>query len=64
MSKDSKRLRAGAAKELRESRKKGVASAAKSKYLKLAASYKALADNEEWLEGEKSRSKPRPRKVR
>ena len=64
MSKASKRFRNSAAKELRNSRQKGVSSASKSTSLKRAASYKALADNEEWLGGEKSHSKARSRKVR
>jgi hypothetical protein len=59
MSKDSKRLRDKAAGELRASRNSGIMPI-KSEHAKRAASFKALADNEEWLEGEKSRSQARP----
>jgi hypothetical protein len=59
MPKDSQRFRKGAADELRASRKPGSAPD-RSGHTKRAASYKALADNEEWLDGEKSRSKTKP----
>jgi hypothetical protein len=63
MSKVSKQFRDKAAGELRDSREK-VSSRSKSKSLKRAASYKALAENEEWLQGEKLRPKVRKPKVR
>jgi len=59
MSKDSKRFRDKAADELRASRKRS-STGTRSEHVKRAASYKALADNEEWLEGDKPRSKVRP----
>jgi hypothetical protein len=63
MSNDSKRFRNNASDELRLNRKIG-SSGIKADHVKRAASYKALADNEEWLEGDKSRSKLRPAKRR
>lgn len=54
MSKKSKDLRGRAAKELRESRNGGSAKA-KADNLKRGAAYKALSENEEWLEGEKTK---------
>ena len=57
MSKKSKRLRAVAAKKLRRSRKQ--TGAAKASSAKKAAAYKVLAHNEEWLGGEKERSRRR-----
>ena len=57
MSKKSKRLRGVAAKKLRGSRKQTGATKASS--AKKAAAYKALAHNEEWLGGEKERSRRR-----
>ncbi|MEW6449234.1 MAG: hypothetical protein AB1490_01190 [Pseudomonadota bacterium] len=58
MSKVSKSFRDQAAKELRDSRKKG-SGAAQAQSTKRAAGFKALADSEEWLQGEKPRSKTR-----
>ena len=55
MSKKSKRLRVVAGKKLRRSRKQ--LGAAKASSAKKAAAYKALAHNEEWLGGEKERSR-------
>ena len=57
MSKKSKRLRGVAAKKLRGSRKQTGANKASS--AKKAAAYKALGHNEEWLGGEKERSRRR-----
>ncbi|HEY1748282.1 MAG TPA: hypothetical protein VGG11_16140 [Xanthobacteraceae bacterium] len=63
MAKVSKTYRDKAATELRESRKKvGAVNPAKS--VQRAASYKELAANEEWLDGEATRSKRRPPKRR
>jgi hypothetical protein len=63
MSKDSKQFRDRAAEELRDSRKRLASGTDKTTSRKRAASYKALAENEEWLEGETSPSKTRtPRK--
>lgn len=59
MSKESKRLRAKAAGLLRESR--GGSKATKAQNVKRAAAYKSLAENEEWLDGEKQRSARRAR---
>jgi hypothetical protein len=64
MSSASHRFRDGAARHLRKSRKKGVSPQSKADSVNLGASYKALANNVEWLEGEKPRSKRRPVKVR
>jgi hypothetical protein len=64
MSSASKRFRDGAAQHLRKSRKKGISSQSKTNSVTLSASHKTLANNEEWLEGEKSRSKQRLVKVR
>jgi hypothetical protein len=63
MSKVSKQFRDKAAGELRDSRER-VSPRSKSKSLKRAASYKALSENEEWLQGEKLRPKGRKPKVR
>jgi hypothetical protein len=54
MSKQSKDMRARASRELRESRNEGSATS-KADNFKRAAAYKTLAENEEWLAGEKSR---------
>jgi len=58
MSKESKKLRDRAAKLLRQSRrsKPGIL---KTMRTERAASLKALAANEEWLEGEPQRSRKR-----
>jgi hypothetical protein len=56
MSEKSKRFREGAARALRNSRN-DPSPMTKTESAKRAASYKALADNEEWLGGEKPRSK-------
>jgi hypothetical protein len=64
MTKDSKRFRNKAADELRSSRTKPSSTVTRGDHVKRAASYKSLADNEEWLEGDKSRSKLRPAKKR
>jgi hypothetical protein len=56
MSKRSKDLRDSAARELRESRNGGSAKS-KADNLKRSAAYKVLAQNEEWLEGEKKKGK-------
>ena len=53
MSTDTKRFRDRAADELRDSRKKLPSGQDKANHVKRAASYKALANNEEWLGGEK-----------
>jgi hypothetical protein len=58
MSEESKRLRAQAAKELRASRN-GGSIAAKTANVKRAAALKALAMNEEWLQGEIATTKNR-----
>lgn len=60
---ESKGLRGAAAKELREGRN-GASRADKAGRIKRAASFKELAHNEEWLAGEKTRSKARPSKGR
>jgi len=54
MSKQSKDMRTRASRELRESRNQGSATS-KADNFKRAAAYKTLAENEEWLAGEKSR---------
>ena len=59
MSKESKRLRSRAADQLRQSRRSELAGN-KAVHARRAASLKAMAENEEWLEGEK----PRPGKPR
>ena len=56
MSGHSKRLRDWAAEQLRASRKAACA-VTRSDHAKRAASYKALAENEQWLQGEIPRSK-------
>ena len=58
MSKESKALRDAAADELRESRNGGTR-ADKKQNVKRAAALKSLAQSEEWLKGEKERSKRR-----
>lgn len=58
MSKESEALRDAAAHELRE-RRNGGTGEAKAKNVKRAAAYKSLAHSEEWLKGEKQRSKKR-----
>ena len=64
MSKQSKEIRKRAADELRKSRN-GASKASKAANVKRAAGYRQLADNEEWLEGEKSRTKnPSPKAER
>ena len=55
MSDASKQFRKQSAEELQKSRRsKGKVSA---EAVKSAASYRALADNEEWLDGERPRSR-------
>ena len=54
MSKHSKDLRTRASRELRESRN-GGSTRSKADNIKRAAAYKTLAENEEWLAGERSR---------
>jgi hypothetical protein len=56
MSKASGRFRQQAADELRASRAPG-SKEKKAGHVKLAAAYKALAHDEEWLGGEKERSR-------
>ena len=58
MSKESKRLRGRAARELRHSRKIKDAPL-KAMHVARAASLKAMARNEEWLAGEPDHSAPR-----
>ncbi|HJS08780.1 MAG TPA: hypothetical protein VJ809_14020 [Pirellulales bacterium] len=58
MSKTSTTFRKKAAKELRESRNGGT-NKTKAQNFKRAAAYKALAESEEWLGGEKQRSRKR-----
>jgi hypothetical protein len=58
MSKESGQLRNKAANELRKSRKNKT-KAGQGAHLKRAASYKSLAESEEWLSGEKQRSRTR-----
>ncbi|MBX9826463.1 MAG: hypothetical protein K2Y27_15920 [Xanthobacteraceae bacterium] len=60
MPKDSERLRDKAAHELRESRRKPTSTVDRAQHTTRAASYKALAESEEWLAGDKRRSKVRP----
>lgn len=61
MSKRSKEIRKRAAEELRNSRN-GASKASKAENVKRAAAYKQLAENEEWLEGEKPRTQqPTPK---
>jgi hypothetical protein len=61
MSKASKQIRNRAATELRESRHQHSAET-KANDRNRAAGLKQLADNEEWLEGEKPRIKgPKPK---
>jgi len=58
MSDQSKKLRALSAGELRKSRNGGSRDE-KAKNLRRAAAYKALAENEHWLAGEKPRGRRR-----
>ena len=58
MSKRSQELRNKAARELRESRNGGTVEE-KTKSKKRAIALKRLSENEEWLDGEKQRQKPR-----
>ena len=60
MAKTSKQLRQDAAKELRESRN-GGSPESKADNRKRAAAYKELAENEEWLAGEKQKVPKPPR---
>jgi hypothetical protein len=57
MSKAVRDLRDSAANALRSSRTKGRSKDDKATYLKCAAAFKALAENEEWLGGEKPHTK-------
>jgi hypothetical protein len=59
MSQASKKLRSRAAAALRGSRN-GGSKDDKAADVKRAAAFKALAQNDEWLEGEKERSKRKP----
>jgi len=56
MSRESKDLRTRASRELRASRN-GGSKTEKADNVKRAAAYKALAENEEWLSGEKTRAR-------
>jgi hypothetical protein len=56
MSDKSKDFRSRAAQELRASRN-GGSKEEKAKNVKRAAAYKDLADNEDWLDGEKKHPK-------
>ena len=59
MSKASRRFRKRAADAFRASRD-GGSKESKARHAKLAAGYKSLAHDEEWLRGEKERSRKRP----
>ena len=59
MSKRSQELRNKAARELRSSRNGGTAEE-KVDHKKRASALKNLSENEEWLDGERARSKKRP----
>ena len=61
MSKESKDLRSHASRELRASRNGGSKNQ-KADNVKRAAAYKALAENEEWLSGEKARARKSKKK--
>ena len=61
MSNTSKAHRESAARELRQGRSGGSAQS-KADNAKRAAAYKALAESEEWLGGEKLRSRKRPKR--
>ena len=61
MSKRSKELRSMAASELRKSRKGGTGRD-KGNNRKRAAALKSLAESEEWLSGEDTRSAPRSKR--
>jgi hypothetical protein len=63
VSKKSRLLREGAARELRKSRN-DPSPRTKGESVKRAAAYKALADNEAWLQGEKSPVNPKSFKRR
>jgi hypothetical protein len=63
MSKESHDLRNLAASELRLSRK-GLRRPDDGEHTKRAASLKALAENEEWLSGEKQRSRKQTKNSR
>ena len=63
MSKRSSDFRNRAARELRDSRNGGTADE-KVANKKRAAALKSLSENEEWLEGEKTRSKKRGEPLR
>jgi len=64
MSKESKHLRKRAADQLRQSRQP-QSTKSREVHTDLAASLKAMAANEEWLEGEPQRSRKRqPKKKR
>jgi hypothetical protein len=58
MSEESKRLRKSAADQLRQSRRSKSASEKASRAGR-AAALKEMASNEEWLEGDKPRSRKR-----
>jgi hypothetical protein len=59
MAKASKKLRGKAARALRKSRRPGVTKGSRRELRGKAASLKLLAHNEEWLGGERQRSKAR-----
>jgi hypothetical protein len=59
MSKASKKLRRKAARALRTSRRPGVTKQARRDLSGKAASLKLLAHNEEWLSGDRQKSKAR-----
>jgi hypothetical protein len=60
MSNETRDLRDRAARQLRSSRATGRSLADKASDRRRAAAYKALAENEEWLTGQKLRSRKRP----
>jgi len=59
MSKESKRLRERAADQLRQSRRRSKSASDKAIHVGRAAALKEMASNEEWLEGDKPRSRKR-----
>jgi hypothetical protein len=59
MSKASKKLRTKAARALRTSRRPGVTKQSRRELRGKAASLKLLAHNEEWLRGDRQKSKTR-----
>jgi hypothetical protein len=61
MPKASKKLRRKAARALRASRRPGVTKQSRRELRGKAASLKLLAHNEEWLGGERQKSKARSR---